>query len=556
MERVLCGFRAGMLLGVVALFAFATRAESAVDVQCGELPPVSGGHCAVTPGNGDSMLLQGDVLAPFLIYRGGSVLVDAAGEISCVGCGCSAPDATVVRCPETVISPGLINGYDHITFNQNVPAADTSERYEQRHDWRQGLRGHTLITTLGGASANQIRWNELRHLIAGTTSASSSGGQPGLIRNLDNATNQGLGLTAHRRQTFPLGDSAGLQLSSGCAYPDIDTSTEIAAYPAYLPIIAEGIDAEAHNEFLCTSDQGGTGGQNLIQSHTAIGKGLGFKREDFALMAAQGTGVIWSPRSNLRLYGDTARIGNAEGVELALGTDWIVTGSMNMLRELRCADDFNRDYLGERLSQQQLWEMATRNAANLTATGSRIGRLDNGYVADIAIFDASVRSDYAAILQADPEDVVLVMRAGEVLFGESSTVDAINGVGVCDSLSVCGGARAVCLQSEIGMPLADLQDAQSAGVYPLFVCGEPVDEPSCVPKRAVSVNGSTIYSGIPTTDDSDGDGIPNISDNCPTVFNPIRPLDNGVQPDTNSNGIGDDCEPWATPLLFKNGFEN
>jgi len=545
-----------MLLGVVALFAFATRAESAVDVQCGELPPVSGGHCAVTPGNGDSMLLQGDVLAPFLIYRGGSVLVDAAGEISCVGCGCSAPDATVVRCPETVISPGLINGYDHITFNHNPPAEDTGERYEQRHDYRAGLRGHTQIITPAGASANQVRWNELRHLIAGTTAASSSGGQSGLIRNLDNSTNQGLGLTVHRRATFPLGDSSGLQLSSGCGYPDIDTTAEIAAYPAYLPIISEGIDAEARNEFLCTSDQGGTGSQNLIQSHTAIGKGLGLKRVDFELMAAQGTGLIWSPRSNLRLYGDTARIGNTEGVELAIGTDWMVTGSMNLLRELRCADDFNRDYLDERLSQHQLWAMATSNAANLTATGSRIGRLASGYVADIAIFDASVRSDYAAILRADPEDVVLVMRAGEVLFGEASTVDAINGVGVCESLNVCGGARALCLQSEIGIPLADLQAAQSPGVYPLFYCGDPVNEPTCIPSRTATVNGSTIYTGVPTTDDSDGDGIPNSSDNCPSVFNPIRPLDIGVQPDSNDNGIGDDCEPWSGPLIFKNGFES
>lgn len=554
MERILWGLR--LFLAVSVLGSLDSHAQNVPEVDCAVLAPVSGGHCAVTPGNGDSMLLQGDVLAPFLIYRGGGVLIDAAGEISCVGCGCSAPDATVVRCPETVISPGLINGYDHITFNHNPPAEDTGERYEQRHDYRAGLRGHTQIITPAGASANQVRWNELRHLIAGTTAASSSGGQSGLIRNLDNSTNQGLGLTVHRRQTFPLGDSNGLQLSSGCGYPDIDTTAEIAAYPAYLPIISEGIDAEARNEFLCTSDQGGTGSQNLIQSHTAIGKGLGLKRVDFELMAAQGTGLIWSPRSNLRLYGDTARIGNTEGVELAIGTDWMVTGSMNLLRELRCADDFNRDYLDERLSRHQLWAMATSNAANLTATGSRIGRLASGYVADIAIFDASVRSDYAAILRADPEDVVLVMRAGEVLFGEASTVDAINGVGVCESLNVCGGARALCLQSEIGIPLADLQAAQSPGVYPLFYCGDPVNEPTCIPSRTATVNGSTIYTGVPTTDDSDGDGIPNSSDNCPSVFNPIRPLDIGVQPDSNDNGIGDDCEPWSGPLIFKNGFES
>jgi len=37
--------------------------------------------------------------------------------------------------------------------------------------------------------------------------------------------------------------------------------------------------------------------------------------------------------------------------------------------------------------------------------------------------------------------------------------------------------------------------------------------------------------------DSDGDGIPDLLDNCPTVYNPD-------QADTNNSGIGDACEDW------------
>ncbi|MFU8806854.1 MAG: thrombospondin type 3 repeat-containing protein, partial [Bradymonadaceae bacterium] len=43
--------------------------------------------------------------------------------------------------------------------------------------------------------------------------------------------------------------------------------------------------------------------------------------------------------------------------------------------------------------------------------------------------------------------------------------------------------------------------------------------------------------------DSDGDGIPDVIDNCPFVFNPIRPMDGGVQPDFDGDGIGDACDP-------------
>ena len=65
-----------------------------------------------------------------------------------------------------------------------------------------------------------------------------------------------------------------------------------------------------------------------------------------------------------------------------------------------------------------------------------------------------------------------------------------------------------------------------------------------MPTRPASVNGSTIYTGAcPAPTDSDGDGIPDAMDNCPTVFNPIRPVDNGEQADADGDGVGDACDP-------------
>ncbi len=71
-------------------------------------------------------------------------------------------------------------------------------------------------------------------------------------------------------------------------------------------------------------------------------------------MAGNGVGLIWSPRSNITLYGDTARVTIASrlGVNIALGTDWMPSGSMNLLRELECADSFNTKYLDELLQRQ------------------------------------------------------------------------------------------------------------------------------------------------------------------------------------------------------------
>jgi 5-methylthioadenosine/S-adenosylhomocysteine deaminase len=56
-------------------------------------------------------------------------------------------------------------------------------------------------------------------------------------------------------------------------------------------------------------------------------------------MAAHGAGMVWSPLSNLLLYGQTARLGaaRAAGVPVALGSDWAPSGSKNLLGELQAA---------------------------------------------------------------------------------------------------------------------------------------------------------------------------------------------------------------------------
>jgi hypothetical protein len=105
-----------------------------------------------------------------------------------------------------------------------------------------------------------------------------------------------------------------------------------------------------------------------------------------------------------------------------------------------------------------------------------------------------------------------------------------------------------CLEGELGgQTWATLSSAMSA-IYPALLCGTPDGEPTCVPSRPESVNGSTVYSGSATDADADGDGIVNAQDDCPSVFNPIRPMDDGVQPDADADGTGDACDvcPLAT----------
>lgn len=513
-------------------------------VSCpGTIAPPASGLCDVKVGT-TGMLLRGTVLLEDHVLRGGEVLVAGDGTIACAACDCSgaagAAGATVVSCADGVISPGLINAHDHLTYANNRPAQHGTERYEQRHDWRKGLRGHARLVVNGGASANVMLFAELRFLMSGATSTVGSGGRAGLLRNLDDsdpALYEGAPIRQADFDTFPLDDAAGTQLQAGCAYGNARTTkAAIAGDDGYLPHLAEGIDAVAKNELACTS----AGGFDLMQRRTAVIHAIAMDPAQAALMRLRQTSVVWSPRSNIDLYGNTAPVTllDAEGVRIALGTDWMPSGSMNLGRELRCADELNQRYFDKHFSDADLWRMATSHAAYAAGVQRVLGSIAPGKLADLAVFDGRVAKDHRAVLDAGVEGVALVLRGGTPLYGDQALMDAI-GASSCEPMGdVCGARRKACVAMDAGT--ATLAAVRQAGesIYPLYFCKTqtPAHEPSCIPRRATYPNGITAT-------DRDGDGIDDGGDLCPAIFDPIRPMDGAKEADADGDGIGDACDP-------------
>lgn len=531
------------------------------------LPAPAEGRCTVTAGD-TGMLITGDILTPGEVFRGGQVLVGTDGLIACVGCDCTATagasTATQVVCPDSVVSPGLINAHDHVGFAQQPPPATTSdERFEHRNDWRRGLEGHTQLGSPGGMSSiPEMLRLEVRQLMSGTTSIFGSGGPAGVLRNLDDRNADELPSDGATYQTFPLGDSGNgnQKRTEGCDYPGCSGSSCFNnAGMQFVPHVAEGIDEAARNELRCLS----MGALDVVEPLSAFIHGVGALPSDIAELAASDVELIWSPRTNITLYGDTARVTEYArlGVTIGLGTDWLQSGSMNMVRELACADYFNQAHLDGFFPDEQLWLMATRNSARALGHGDVLGVIDAGYVADLAIYDATTRRDHRAVLGARPDDVVLVLKAGVVQFGDAELVDTLRtGCELIDASTAgetCTTPRRVCLQGVscvarsapfVQCTMALIREG-SAGQYPFVFCeGEPMNEPTCLPARMrmtapdASENGSNYYAGMSSATDMDGDGIDDEDDNCPAIFNPIRPLDNGMQADSDSDGIGDSCD--------------
>ncbi len=524
--------------------------------------------CDVTAGD-TGRLVTGTILTDGVTYVGGQVLIDSTGAITCAGCDCSAETgagtASRLACPGAVVSPGLINAHDHISF-QASPQMRSAERYEHRHDWRRGNDGHTSISSGSSNIATQIRWAELRQVMSGTTSivgaTYSSTGNPGMLRNLDANTGGQLGnitgTVGINSDTFPLGDTSGQELTSGCGYPALPTAPKGAV--AYLPHVSEGIEASARNEFLCLSQPNST----FLGARTALVHGVGMTAQDIALVSQTGTSLVWSPRSNISLYGDTAAVTLYQrlGVTIALGTDWTISGSMNLLRELQCADALNKTSFDNQLTDEALWRMVTAGGADATLTSSSLGRIAVGRLGDLAIYKRRPGSFYRSVIDAEPQDVVATIRGGKVLYGDRNVVAAFDfdPLSPCEGLTVCGSLKSACVRSELSAltgsnaanTLALLQSANT-NTYPLFYCGvTPQNEPSCVPERAAtwsrpdgtmvsnSRQGSTIYTAA--SPDTDKDGIADAVDNCPTIFNPVRPMDGMVQADADNDGVGDVCD--------------
>ena len=549
--RRLCSFAGGLVI-VPALCSTSAcgashPAPTAVSTDAGkdagkDAAP-SGPLCVVTTGTSGT-LVRGTLLLPSGPAPG-ELLVSSAGIITCAAGSCSSSPgygaATVVECARGVISPGLVNAHDHTDYATVSPQAHDTIRYDHRNDWRTGADGFSPLPTVNYTSdVPTMAAQELRLIVGGGTSVIGSGGVAGLVRNLaayNTPTDETQGLTGSTVyfDTFPLGDQDGVVVSSGCAYPAIEQASEaFKGGGRYAPHIAEGVELAAENEVTCTT----AASNDLVTTQTSVIHAVGVNASDVAKVKAAGSYVIWAPRSNISLYGDTTPITELgyAGVPIALGTDWLPSGSMNMLRELACADTLNQTYFASALSDQDLFEMATINGAVAAGFDSQIGSLETGKLADVTVFDGRVNQGYRAVIAASSEDVHLVLRGGTVLYGDASIVAALASTpSACAAWTVCGVSRSVCIDTP-GVTLSQIE-AVASSVYAVTSCrtATPAGEPSCVPYR------STYPDGITATD-RDGDGVPDTADDCPNIFNPIRLMDNGKQADADGDGVGDACD--------------
>lgn len=157
-------------------------------------------------------------------------------------------------------------------------------------------------------------------------------------------------------------------------------------------------------------------------------------------MRLQGAKLIWSPKSNLALYNETTDVKEAlkNGVLVALAPDWSITGSDNMLGELKVAKDFN-------ISQpERIWKedknlvfMVTVNPAQSAALDDKIGRIKEGHFADLLVIKGNPDEPYRSLVEAKVQDVELVFVGGQPYYGSQEFMNKLGQSEDSEPMAVC-----------------------------------------------------------------------------------------------------------------------
>ena len=205
---------------------------------------------------------------------------------------------------------------------------------------------------------------------------------------------------------------------------------------ALLVHLSEGnpADASARREFSMLKSRG------LLTPGVVIVHGTAFGLDEFRSMSKAGVGLVWSPRSNDELYGDTTNIAAATalGVDVAVGPDWSVTGSSGMLQELNYIATRYRD-----ISPRQLVMMATSTPAKIARLRDKLGTLAPGFAADILVIKNHGDAPYETVVSATPADVRLVAVAGVPIYGEPALMRTLLPGSQLTEITVCGSQKAL-----------------------------------------------------------------------------------------------------------------
>ncbi len=335
------------------------------------------------------------------------------------------------------IYPGMLDLHNHLHYNQAplwdmTPHLPENNRnawggYNNRYEWKnhpdyseQVTKPKMLVHSgpYWNMESEAMKYIEMKSLVGGATAAQGGPSNPDdsyatvLSRNIEDY-NFGRD-EIHTKVTELTSDYVGNHIKTGNASGELD---------AWFIHIAEGVDERSRAEF-----------DILVQNNLLVGElvlihGVALTDREFTQMADVGATLVWSPLSNLLLYGQTADIAAAKaaGVHITLAPDWAPSGSKSPLHELKVADLWDDEMLGDIFTDYELVEMVTSSAAQATNWDVEVGTIEAGKVADLVVVDNIHANPYTNLIHAVDPDVRLTVVGGLAVYGDQDIMTALKG---------------------------------------------------------------------------------------------------------------------------------
>jgi 5-methylthioadenosine/S-adenosylhomocysteine deaminase len=318
------------------------------------------------------------------------------------------------------IYPGMIELHNHLAYN-SLKLWRVPKLFGNRDQWPKHPQYSQLVTRPMRALGSEpehvaaiARYTEAKCLLSGVTTSEGitlaksptiKRAYRGVVRNAEQPRDKLLKAAATK-----IGDPQDNEM--------LALSKRLKKLKCYLGHLSEGVDNHARARFLNLQFQPNSWA--LAPSYCGI-HANGLQDEDLAVLAQHGAAIVWSPLSNLLLYGQTLRLRRAVdlGIRIALGSDWSPSGSRNLLGEMKIARA-QANIAGVPLSGVDIVAMTTSAPAQMLGWDHLLGSISAGKYADLIVVNGKGGNAYDHLIDANEKSISAVVIGGRVRVAEPS----------------------------------------------------------------------------------------------------------------------------------------
>lgn len=320
------------------------------------------------------------------------------GRITAIDNSPETVDEQELTFKNAIVFPGLINSHDHLDFN--VFPQLGNRLYNNYVEWGDDIHKknkQVIDNVLKVPKHLRARWGMYKNLLCGVTTVVDHAAIPAENTNdLISVFDQ-----YHYLHSIQLEKRWRFKLNKPF----------IKKQPFVLHI-GEGIDSGAQKE-INSVIRWNLQHRDLIGIH-----GIVMNEHQAKSFKA----LVWCPVSNKFLIGQTAQVNKLKyKTNILFGTDSTVSASWNIWEHLRLGRSM------EMISDKRLFAMTNTLPTEVWKINKR-GKIKSGYEADIVIArQKDGLRGYDAFFATNPEDILLIMRKGEIkLFDESLVTQLLN----------------------------------------------------------------------------------------------------------------------------------